>query len=105
MRKYIKMLIISFVIVREWIECGEFKDIGRVIVVGKKMYAVIINFLIRNRKLKCCYCSLEDFKKFYKPRMCVKWIVFEDDLLGKKKMLERTFDKKDIIVFPIAYGE
>mgnify|MGYP006964298905 CR=1 FL=1 len=105
MRKRIKMLIITLVIVREWIECGEFKDIGRIIVVGGKMYAVIINFLIRNLKLECCYCSLEDFKKFYKPRMYVKWIVFEDDLLDKKKMLERTFGKKDIIVFPIAYGE
>lgn len=103
MKRRIYRYVISFIIVREWIECGEFEDADRIIVVGKKAYAMITNYLLRNKKIDCNYCDLERFIKTYKSRKNTKWIIFDENLLDEVKIMEQLSGSEDVIISPLVY--
>lgn len=103
MKRRIYRYVISFFIVREWIECGEFESVDRIIIIGSKIYAVITNYLLRNKKIDCNYCDLERFIKIYKLRKKTKWIIFDENLLDEVEIMEQLSNREDVIISPLVY--
>ncbi len=102
-RQYIYRYMVSFFMLRELKECGEFKDVCRVVSVGGKIYAVMLKYLYRNDDIQCRYCTFEDFDKLYRFKKDTKWIIFDESILQKKKKIETLREMKNVIVSPLAY--
>jgi len=63
------------IIVKEWIECGEFRNTDKIIVIGSKFYAMAVKFLFRGSGKKIYYCTETAGK--YKYNHKTKWIIFD----------------------------
>lgn len=84
----IKSEICNYIIVREWIENGEFSNADIIIVIGTKAQAVMVNTLFRGSGKKVYYMERLHGKYRYKKR--VKWIIFDRSL--KRKLPQDDFD-------------
>lgn len=91
----IKKSICTFIIVREWLECEEFLNVKKIIVVGDKLQALIINLLFFKKTQEIYYCDKNDFEKKYSYKKNVKWIVFYVD----KNILLKDMGM-DVLIFP-----
>lgn len=79
--KKIKSEICNYIIVREWIENGEFSNADTIIVIGTKAQAVMVNVLFRGSGKKVYYMERLHGKCRY--RKWVKWIIFDRSLKRK----------------------
>ena len=68
------------IIVKEWIDCGEFKGTDKIIVIGSKFYARAVKVLLSGSGKKVYYCTKAVGK--YKYNNKTKWVVFDKDLKG-----------------------
>lgn len=91
----VKGLIYTFVIAREWKECGEFEGAHKVIVVGNFVQAIIINLVLKERNMKVYYCTVENFERRYRRSKNIKWVIFDKRILHT----QWTYTT-DIIVMP-----
>lgn len=90
----IKHLFYTIIIVGEWIECGEFAESHRVVVVGDLIDAQVINIMLKKENIKVYYCSPKDFEKKYREKEKVKWVLLDDSVRKWRK------SSTDIIVMP-----
>jgi hypothetical protein len=95
MMKRLKKLMYTWIIVKEWAECGEFDEITKAIVVGNYNYAVVIKILLRRFGIDVCFCTDEDFYNKYRKRKNIKWILANKALVRKKHITST-----DVIVIP-----
>lgn len=84
----VKAVICNYVIVREWIENGEFFNTDIIIVVGTKWQAVMANIAFRGSGEKVYYAIKSNEKYHYRER--TKWIVF--DRKFKNRLSKNNFD-------------
>lgn len=80
-----KQLIYNCIIVREWIENGEFTKSDRIIVIGTRLQAVMISCLFKGSGKKIYFIT--GLNRKYECRRQVKWIVFDSSL---KKSLPKN---------------
>lgn len=81
----LKRMICKYIVIREWIENGEFSDTDQIVVVGSGTWVVMVKFLFR-KSGKRIYCSKLNKKYIYHKKR--KWIVFE-------KALKKAFPQND----------
>lgn len=86
-------IINNCIIINEWIENGEFSQADRIIVVGTKQQAIVVNLLFKGSGKKIYYCSKSDKKYTYNSR--TKWIVFNRSL--KKELSQNDYN---ILIVP-----
>ncbi len=78
-----KLMICRYIIIREWIENGEFSKVDQIVVVGSRVHVFIVKFLFRKSGKKVYYSK--SYKK-YKYSINRKWIIFDKGL--KKLFLQ-----------------
>lgn len=86
--------LLPFIVVKEWMDCGEFKNTDTIIVIGNRFHAVVVSLLFRKSGKKIYYCS-EMIEK-YRYRKKTKWIIFDNSL--KKKFPQNSYD---VLVIPV----
>lgn len=84
----IKSELCKWIIIKEWIENGEFSNTERIIVIGTKWQAIMVNILFRGSGKKVYYATEPNEKYHYRKR--TKWIIFDRYL--KSKLPQNTFD-------------
>ena len=87
--------IYSFIIIREWNECKEFKDVNKIIIVGNKIQYKLAEVYLKKFGKRVYYCPISKFKKIYKYQKKTKWILFDKNVLSSIGMKNR-----DIICMP-----
>ena len=93
----------AFIVVREWMECGEFESVDRTIIVGDSIYALIVNYLMKKEGIKCNHCLIKDFDRLYKSGSSTRWIIFGDTLCNDKEEIKKLADRDNVIIFPLVY--
>lgn len=91
--KSIMSKIYPIFIVREWIECGEFNNTDKIIVIGSKFYALAINLLLWGSKKKIYYCV--EFTGEYKYKNNTKWIILDNSL--KRRFPQNSYN---VLIIP-----
>ena len=81
----VRQLLYDCIIVREWIENGEFIKADRIIVIGTSLQAAMIRYLFKGSGKKIYYIT--GLNRKYEYRRQVKWIVFNNSL---KKVLPKN---------------
>lgn len=71
-----KRLLYDFIIIKEWINNEEFIKTDKIIVLGARLQAVMVNFLFRGSHKKLYYITKLNGQ--YRYRKHVKWIVFDE---------------------------
>ena len=79
--KKIKAEICNYIILKEWIENGEFINTNVVIVIGTKIHARFVNFRFRGSGIKVYYNT--ELRGAYHYKKWVKWIIFDTNLKRK----------------------
>lgn len=93
-KEWWKKLFYTAVIITEWVECGEFFKIDRVVVVGDYKVGMLAKILLRKEGIKVLYCTIESFQNKYKRKPETKWLLTET-ISGVR---EKT--TTDIVVLP-----
>ncbi len=88
----IKPIVCNYIIIREWIENGEFDNTNNIIVVGTRFQSVMVNVLFKRRDKRIFYCTNINYKHYDKT----KWIIFD-------KTVKKAFPQNDysILHMPI----
>lgn len=84
----VRKWLCDYIIIREWVENGEFDGADRIIVIGTKFQAVMIKMLFRGTGKRIFYC--EKLKRKYvhgSNAGKIKWIIFDR---GLKRKLPRN---------------
>lgn len=73
-----KSVIYDYIIIKEWMENGEFKDAENIVVSGTRIQVAVVKLLFKKsgKKIYCC----RNLKKQYAHRRHWKWIVFDRDM-------------------------
>lgn len=74
----VKSLIFHYIIINEWIKNGEFDRTEKIITVGTRFQAMMVNILFRRNNKRIYYCTKFAGKYIHHDR--VKWIVFDGRL-------------------------
>lgn len=78
----IKITVCNYIVIKEWVENGEFNQADKIIVIGTKLQSVMVKSLFRGTQKKVYYCKKFEKKYTYKSR--TKWIIFDS---SAKRML------------------
>lgn len=73
----LKFVIDKYIVIREWIENGEFCNADQIVVVGSKVQAVMVKFLFRKTNKRIYYLNSNREYIHHHKR---KWIVFDQSL-------------------------
>lgn len=95
MKKKVKRTLYEYIIIKEWIDNGEFAKVDRIVVVGTKWQGIRVTFLFKNSNKKIYYVT--ELSEKYKYRNRVKWIIFDDNL---KKMFPN--DDCNVLFLPFV---
>ena len=98
-RSMLKKIIYTWIVVREWKECGEFRGIHEIVVVDEYACAWIISLLFAKEKVKVCYLDRQNFTRKYRKRIGRKWIVSKNSV----ESIEQY--GTDIIVLPVSFRD
>lgn len=88
-----KQLLYDFIIIKEWIENGEFIKADKIIVFGTRPQAVMVNYLFKGSHKKLYYIT--ELNGQYSYRKHIKWIVFDNHF---KKILPKN--DSNILLMP-----
>lgn len=93
MKTKVQKYIIFFILVREWIECGEFRDTNRIILVGDPFFGLILKVFLHKSKIHIFLCDKKTYIDHYTFKKHTKWILTSS--ISKKKEIE-----EDVLIVP-----
>lgn len=93
--KQLLFVVRTYIIVKEWSECGEFNDIKKVVIVGDKMWAMVVRLSLFKAPIKIYYCNKSTFEKKYRGKRQIKWVIMD-------RQVKRSIEKNEtnILKFP-----
>lgn len=68
----------DMIVIKEWIENGEFDKADRIIIIGTKLQAMMTALLFKKEPKKVYYCSKPNRPYVYNKK--IKWIIFDNRL-------------------------
>lgn len=89
----VRQLLYALIILKEWIDNGEFTKADKILVIGTRLQAFMVNYLFYKKNKKVYYIVGLDMQ--CKCGEYVKWIVFDNKF---KKVLSR--DDYNILFIP-----
>lgn len=83
----IKTAVCTYILMKEWVENGEFHEADKVVVIGTKVQAAVVKSFFRKTSKKIYYC--EKFDSKYADKNRTKWIIFDDNI--KKNFVHNDY--------------
>ena len=83
----VKTAVCTYIVMKEWIENGEFHQVNKIVVVGTKRQAVMVKYLFRKSEKNIYYCEKPD--QICECKNITKWIVFENK--AKRNLLRKDY--------------
>lgn len=90
----LRSIICNYIIIKEWIENGEFIETNKIVVVGTRFQAVMVKFLFRKCSKRIFYCTKLEKEYLYNNK--TKWIIFN---IALRKVLPEN--DHNILFMPI----